>query len=146
MGKTHQQLTAALSPERRKRIAHRIDKMIAEERDRRDRRLLRLVTQHRVKQSGVGLHSSSPLEKGTDTLLSTLRDHVRKMGGELVVTVQFPGRERMRITAFADIARGAGGSRSSRRAASVGKRAAQRAHRTASGGKSQRKRGASHSR
>jgi hypothetical protein len=43
MRKTRQQRTSALRPERRKRIGDRIVKMIAEERDGRARRLVRLL-------------------------------------------------------------------------------------------------------
>lgn len=114
MAKTHQHVTVARKPVRRKSNADRVVKTIAEERSQRDRRLVRLVTQHMVKRSGVRQHSISQLEERTDMLLIALRGHVRKMGGELVVTVQFPGREPMRLTAFADIAR-AGRGKSQRK-------------------------------
>ncbi len=42
-------------------------------------------------------------------LLSTLRDYVGKMGGELVLTARFPDREPVRIKGFADIAGAAKG-------------------------------------
>lgn len=145
MGKTHQQLTAALSPERRKRNADRVVKLIAEERSRRERRLVHLVTQHRLKRSLVNPRSISQLAKRTDTLLSTLRDHVRRMGGELVVTVRFRGSNPVQINGFADLTRAARSSRSLGRAASVRERSSQRAHVSTGRRKSKRKPRSSHS-
>jgi len=46
-------------------------------------------------------------------LLSTLRDYIGKMGGELVLTARFPDREPVKIKGFTDIA--GGGARSARR-------------------------------
>lgn len=37
-------------------------------------------------------------------LLSTLRDYVGKMGGELVLTARFPDSDPVRIAGFGDIA------------------------------------------
>lgn len=54
MGKTLQQLMAALSPERRKRIEDQVVKMIAEERSRRTRRLVRLVTPRKSQRKPGG--------------------------------------------------------------------------------------------
>lgn len=146
MGKTYQELMAALSPERRKRIEARAATLIAEEKSLRDlRQALQLTQQHMAKRLGVRQHSISRLEQRSDMLLSTLRDYIGKMGGELVITAQFPDREPVRIAGFADIARGAGSSRSSGRAASGRERISQRAHVSTGRRKSQRKRGASHS-
>jgi len=39
-------------------------------------------------------------------LLSTLRDYIGKMGGDLVLTARFPDREPVKIKVFADIAGG----------------------------------------
>ena len=147
MGKTYEELLAALTPERRKRVAARALELIVEERSLRElRQVHQLTQQHMAKRLGVRQHSISRLEQRTDMLLSTLRDYVQKMGGELVITAQFPDREPVRIAGFADIARGAGSSRSSGRAASGRERIPQRAHVSTGRPKSQRKRGASHSR
>ena len=43
-------------------------------------------------------------------LLSTLRDYIGKMGGELELTARFPDREPVKIKGFADLS----GSRKSR--------------------------------
>jgi hypothetical protein len=141
MGKTYQQLTAALGPKRRKRVAARVVKMIAEERARRDRRLVRLVTQYTVKRSSVRQRNISQLAKRTDMVLSTLHDHVRKLGGELVITVQFPGREPVRVIGFTDITSAAGTSRSLGQATSARERTARRTQVSTGKRKSPRKPG-----
>ncbi len=133
MGKTHEELMAELSPERRKRVEARAAELIAEEKSLRDLRQARQLTQQRMaKRLGVRQHSISRLEQRSDMLLSTLRDYVGRMGGELVLTAQFPDREPVRIKGFSDIA-GTAKRRPSAgptpRAAARRKRPAQRAHR-----------------
>jgi len=136
MGKTYEELMADLSPERRKRVEARAAELIAEEKSLRDLRQARQLTQQRMaKRLGVRQHSISRLEQRSDMLLSTLRDYVGKMGGELVLTARFPDRDPVRIKGFADIA----GSTKGRTSASPASRAAgqrrrpaqrtQRAHR-----------------
>ncbi len=113
MGKTHDELMAELSPERRKRVDARAAELIAEEKSLRDLRQARQLTQQRMaKRLGVRQHSVSRLEQRSDMLLSTLREYVGKMGGELVLTARFPDREPVRIKGCADIADGAKSRRS----------------------------------
>ena len=108
MGKSHDELMAELSPERRKRVDARAADLIAEEKSLRDLRQARQLTQQRMaKRLGVRQHSISRMEQRSDMLLSTLRDYVGKMGGELVLTARFPDRKPVRIKGFADIAGGA---------------------------------------
>lgn len=107
MARTREQLMAELSPERRKRVKARAAQLIAQEQSLRDlRQAQRLTQQHMAKRLGVRQHSISRLEQRSDMLLSTLRDYVRKMGGELVITAQFPDRDPVRISGLADIAKG----------------------------------------
>ncbi|MGH8210556.1 MAG: helix-turn-helix domain-containing protein [Steroidobacteraceae bacterium] len=115
MGKTYEELMAGLSSERRKRVEARAAKLVAEERSLRDLRQAHNLTQQRMaKKLGVKQHSISRLEQRSDMLLSTLRDYIGKMGGELVLTARFPDREPVKIKGFADIA-SAGETRSARR-------------------------------
>ena len=117
MGKTYEELMAELSPERRARVEARTAELIAEEKSLRDLRQARQLTQqHMAKKLGVRQHSISRLEQRSDMLLSTLRDYVGKMGGELVLTARFPDRDPVRIAGFGDIG-GAQGPRRSRTAA-----------------------------
>ena len=105
MGKTYEELMADLSPARRKRVEARAAGLIADEKSLRDLRQAHNLTQQRMaKKLGIKQHSISRLEQRSDMLLSTLRDYIRKMGGELVLTAQFPDRAPVRIKGFADIA------------------------------------------
>ena len=134
MGKTYEELMAGLGSERRMRVEIRAAKLIAEEKSLRDLRQAHNLTQQRMaKKLGVKQHSISRLEQRSDMLLSTLRDYIGKMGGELVLTARFPDREPVRIKGFTDIVgsgetRAAG--RSSRAAAVRPRRASQRLHGT----------------
>ncbi len=104
MGKTYEELMAELSPGRRVRVETRTAELIAEEQSLRDLRQARQLTQqHMAKKLGVKQHSISRLEQRSDMLLSTLRDYVGKMGGELVLTARFPDRDPVRIAGFGDI-------------------------------------------
>jgi transcriptional regulator with XRE-family HTH domain len=117
MGKTYEELMAGLSPQRRARVAARTAELMAEEQSLRDLRQARQLTQqHLAKKLGVRQHSISRLEQRSDMLLSTLRDYVGKLGGDLVLTARFPDRDPVRITGFEDIG-GAQRSRKSRTAA-----------------------------
>jgi len=105
MGKTYEELINELSPERRKRVEARSAALIAEEKSLRDLREAHQLTQQRMaKKLGVKQHSISRLEQRSDMLLSTLREYISKMGGELVLTAQFADGQPVRITGFGDIA------------------------------------------
>lgn len=135
MGRTYEELMAELAPDRRERVARRAAELIAEEKSLRDLRRARQLTQQRMaKRLGVRQHSISRLEQRSDMLLSTLRDYIGKMGGELVLTARFPDRDPVRIKGFADIADTASRSTTTKASrASVQRRRsarrAQRAHR-----------------
>lgn len=104
MGKTYEELMAELSTERRARVKTRASELIAGEKSLRDLRQARQLTQQRMaKRLGVKQHSISRLEQRSDMLLSTLRDYIGKMGGELELTARFPDREPVRIKGFADL-------------------------------------------
>lgn len=94
MGKTYEALLSELSPERRERVQARAEELIAEVKSLRDLRQTRRMTQARMAAKlGVKQHSVSRLEQRTDMLLSTLRDYIREMGGELVLIARFPERD-----------------------------------------------------
>jgi transcriptional regulator with XRE-family HTH domain len=107
MGKTYEELMAELSPARRKRVESRAAELIAEEKSLRDLRQARQLTQQSMaKKLGVKQHSISRLEQRSDMLLSTLRDYIGRMGGELELTARFLNREPVRIKGFTDIVSG----------------------------------------
>lgn len=79
--------------ERRQRIEQRAAELIAEELNLRQMRRLRKLTQARLsKKLKIGQEGVSRMERRTDLYLSTLRDYVEGVGGELVVMVRFPDR------------------------------------------------------
>jgi DNA-binding XRE family transcriptional regulator len=104
-GKTYEELMEQLAPEQRKRVEKRAAELIAEEKSLRDLRKAHQLTQQRMaRKLGVKQHSISRLEQRSDMLLSTLRDYIGKMGGELVLTAEFPDREPVRLKGFGEIA------------------------------------------
>ena len=94
-----------LPPERRVKIQARANQLIAEEMSLRDLRLARKLTQEKmaellqIRQEGI-----SRLEKRSDLHLSTLRDVVQAMGGELRLVVEFPDRPPVILSGFQELA------------------------------------------
>ena len=62
------------------------------------RRALGLAKQLGISQDGV-----SRLEKRSDLLLSTLRNYVEAMGGNLRLVAEFPDQPPVLLTGFSDI-------------------------------------------
>ena len=90
-----------LSPERRAKIQSRADQLMIEELSLRDLRLARKLTQEKmaellqIRQEGV-----SRIEKRSDLHLSTLRQVIQAMGGELRLVVEFPDRPLVVLSGF----------------------------------------------
>jgi DNA-binding XRE family transcriptional regulator len=90
-----------LPADRQQKIHARAAELIAEEMSLRDLRLARQLTQEKlaellqIRQEGV-----SRLEKRSDRHLSTLRDMVQAMGGELRLIVEFPDRPPVVLSGF----------------------------------------------
>jgi DNA-binding XRE family transcriptional regulator len=94
-----------LPPERQAKIRARANQLITEEMSLRDLRLARKLTQEKmaellhIRQEGI-----SRLEKRSDLHLSTLRDVVQAMGGELRLVVEFPDRPPVILSGFQELA------------------------------------------
>jgi hypothetical protein len=104
MGKTLTEKLAELPRERRDRIDHRARELIAEEMSLQE--LRRALGRTQVKLAadlGVGQHAVSRYEQRTDMLLSTLRQYVSKMGGNLSLVAEFPDRKPVRISGLGEI-------------------------------------------
>jgi DNA-binding transcriptional regulator YiaG len=85
------QVTAGFSPTRKKKIKARTKELIAEEMALRDIRKSRALTQEQVaKRLGGKQVYVSRLESRSDVKVSTLRDYVHALGGELQMMVTFP--------------------------------------------------------
>jgi DNA-binding XRE family transcriptional regulator len=102
--KTLHEKLDTLPAARRKKIAKRTELLIAEEMTMRELRKARRITQVQMaKALGVKQEQVSRSEKRADMHLSTLQRAVRAMGGELMLTAQFPDGAPVRLTGFGSI-------------------------------------------
>lgn len=89
---------AKLPADRRKKIAARAKELIAEEAALRDIRRSRSLSQEQVaKKLGGKQVYVSRLESRSDVKVSTLRDYVRALGGDLELIVTFPEGTKTKI-------------------------------------------------
>jgi transcriptional regulator with XRE-family HTH domain len=93
-----------LAPAQRKRVEARAAQLIAEEMTLRQlRRACRLTQQKVAKSLRIGQEGVSKLERRSDLLISTLRDYVRAMGGQLSLVVEFPNREPVILSGITEL-------------------------------------------
>jgi len=87
----YEKVFAKFPPEMQRRIKARAKELIAEEMALRDIRKSRALTQEQVaKRLGGKQVYVSRLESRSDVKVSTLRDYVHALGGELQLMVTFP--------------------------------------------------------
>ncbi|MEK7404974.1 MAG: XRE family transcriptional regulator [Acidobacteriota bacterium] len=99
MAKSFKLLEEKMSPAARARSNAKAKKLIAEM-PLNEMRAAREFTQERLaKRLRVKQASISKLERRADMYVSTLRDFVKAIGGELEITARFPEGE-VRITQF----------------------------------------------
>ncbi len=102
MAKSFKTLKAKMSPQVRARAEKKAEKLL-EEMPLYELRAARKLTQEKlavalcVKQAAV-----SKLERRTDMYVSTLREFIEAMGGELEITARFP-EGAVRINQFEDV-------------------------------------------
>jgi hypothetical protein len=102
--KTLSDKMAELSDSRRQRIEARAAELVAEEMSLRDLRRAHRLTQARVgKALKIGQEGVSRLEQRSDLLISTLRNYVAAMGGDLQLVARFPDRPAVAVTGLAGI-------------------------------------------
>ena len=91
-----------LTPAQRKRVEKRAAALITEEMTLRQLRHARKLTQQKLAKSlRIGQEGVSKLEQRTDLLISTLRNCVKAMGGDLHLVAQFPDRPPVELVGFA---------------------------------------------
>jgi DNA-binding XRE family transcriptional regulator len=91
MATTLREKLDSLPIERREKIEAKAQQMIAEEMSLQSLRKARLLTQEKVAELlDIRQENVSRIEKRADLLISTLRDYVGSMGGELRLIVEFP--------------------------------------------------------
>ena len=94
-----------LSPAQRKKVEARTAQLIAEEVTLRQLRQACKLTQQKVARSlRIGQEGVSKIERRGDLLISTLRQYVQAMGGQLSLVVAFPDREPLILSGIAEIA------------------------------------------
>jgi hypothetical protein len=92
-----------LSPTQRKKVETRAAQLIAEEMTLQQLRQACKLTQQKVAKSlRIGQEGVSKIEKRSDLLISTLRDFVEAMGGQLSLVVEFPDREPVILSGIAE--------------------------------------------
>jgi len=104
MSKTLQEKIKKLPRERQRRIHSRAKELIAEELTLRALREAHKLTQKALsKKLNMKQESISRLEHRSDILLSTLKNYIKAMGGDLKLTAEFPNRPPIIIRGFEDI-------------------------------------------
>src|SRR5258707_4166910 len=92
-----------LNPRQRKKIGARAAQLIAEEMTLRQLRQACRLTQQKVAKSlRIGQEGVSKIERRSDLLISTLREYVQAMGGQLSLVVEFPDREPVILSGIAE--------------------------------------------
>jgi DNA-directed RNA polymerase specialized sigma subunit len=104
MARALQDKMKSVESKRRKNIEARAQELIAQEMALRELRKAHHRTQASIaKQLGISQDGVSRLEKRSDLLLSTLRNYVESMGGNLRLVAEFPDQPPVILTGFADI-------------------------------------------
>lgn len=108
MGKTLEKKLSKLPAARLAKIEKRTTALIAEEQSLRDLRRARALTQKSIaKKLGIGQDGVSKLEGRSDMMLSTLRDYVEAMGGQLNLIAKFPDRPQVSLSGIGAVEAGA---------------------------------------
>lgn len=106
MARTLNEVVASLPRRERMKIEVRAQELIAEEMSLRDLRKAIGKTQASVaRHLGVGQEAVSRLEMRGDMHVSTLRNMLEALGGELELIARFPGRPPARLTVPATASR-----------------------------------------
>jgi predicted XRE-type DNA-binding protein len=109
VGRTIDQVIAELPPERREQVDARYQELKQEVEGLRELReitgkvQLEIATALNIKQPSV-----SKIEKQTDMYLSTLRNYIEAVGGELELVVKLPRRPPIRLHQLGDALLGTG--------------------------------------
>lgn len=106
-GRSLDEVLAALAPERQQTIDARFHELKDEVESLQALRQASGKAQAEIAASlGIKQPSVSKIERQTDMYLSTLRNYVEAIGGELDIVVRLPGHRPVRVTHLAEIAGG----------------------------------------
>jgi predicted transcriptional regulator len=104
MGKTLEEMMNQLPKERQEKIEAMAAELIAEEMSLRElRQELNLTQEHIAQKLGINQESVSRTEKRTDLMLSTVRNHIEALGGELQLLVHLPNRPPITLKEFSTV-------------------------------------------
>ena len=93
-----------LGERRRKKVEGRAAELLAEEMSLQELRRAHRLTQARVGRAlKIGQDGVSRLEQRSDLLISTLRNYVEAMGGDLRLIASFPDGPAVAVTGLAGI-------------------------------------------
>src|SRR5277367_2747321 len=94
----YEKIFATFSPERQQKIKKRAAELIVEEYTLQGLRKAKQMTQEEVARRLIGRQVYvSRLERRADMKLSTLREYLRALGGDLQLMVTFPGDVPVRL-------------------------------------------------
>lgn len=101
MAKTLEQVMNGLPDPRRKRIKRRSAELIQEQLTLQQlRRELNLTQDRMASLLEVRQGHISKIERRSDMRISTLRDYIEAMGGELELVARIPGRKPVKLNGF----------------------------------------------
>jgi transcriptional regulator with XRE-family HTH domain len=104
MARTHEEMMAQLTPERRARIEARAAEQLREIEGLKALRKLAQRSQEQIAQSlGLKQPSLLKIERQTDLYLSTLRRFVEAAGGTLELRIDLPGTGAFTLTGVGEI-------------------------------------------
>jgi len=93
MAKKFSELEAKMPPESRARVEKKVNEILAEFALADLRRALGFSQEELAGLLNVKQPSIAKLEQRTDMYISTLRDHIHALGGELILIARFPERD-----------------------------------------------------
>lgn len=103
MARTLRDKLAAIDPARRSAIKAEADRLHTEYLTLQELRKAKEMTQVQLAAAlGVQQATVAKYERQSDLLLSTLTSYVRAMGGDLKLTVEFPGKAPVALEGFGD--------------------------------------------
>ena len=106
MARTLKQKLVALPARRRRKVETRAAQLLLEELTLRDLRKALDQTQAGVARTlGVRQDTVSRYERQSDLLLSTLRQYIRAMGGDLSLVAEFPKRPPVKLRSLGELIR-----------------------------------------
>jgi DNA-binding XRE family transcriptional regulator len=101
MARNVNEVIRKLSRAERKKVEARAAELIAEEMTLRQLRRARKLTQQKLAKSlRIGQEGVCKIEQRTDLLISTLRNCVKGMGGDLHLVARFPDRPPVELVGF----------------------------------------------